>query len=590
MDSRKQRKILLINMALAAIIISSIFFVFEVGASYEGLSKGIDLWGEVYSRVLSDYVKDVDPWEVAKDGVEGILKQLDPYSSFFDPRDYKQMHEDSRGEFAGLGIMISTLKDYPTVMESPIDDSPAMRVGLRAGDVIIGIEDESTFEMPINVVVSKLRGKVDTIVNIKVRRGNRSEPLELTIKRAVIPLVNIPFSGEIEEDIGYIKLARFNAEAYEEMEDAIDALLVNENLKGVILDLRYNPGGLLNVARDIANSFLPRGSEIVYTRGLKSNSNNKATLVAGDTPLLPVKPLVVLVNRGSASASEIVAGAIQDYDRGVLIGETTFGKGSVQTLLDLTEGTGLKLTTAYYYTPSGRCIHREENANTGHVAFSQEAEELAGSAKSEQDSMRTGNKFYTRNKNRVVYEGGGVTPDLIIKEKRMGNIVSQLVFQSVFFDFAVLYSEQHPDLPEDFTVTDEMGEEFRAFLDTEKPGSEGNESTKVLDYAIPGKTHLENFRVAVEREKYDDDIVKMIEDMEKSLVERRDVDFDANIDIIKRILKREISATKFGSAAKTIASKNWDIQLKKAIEILQDMEQYNSFLAQGAKTGVAVEQ
>jgi len=581
MDSRKQRRILLFNMIVAAIIISSIIFVFEAtGAGkidYENVGKGIDLWGDVYKIVLSDYVREVDAWKMAKNGVQGIIDNLDPYSTFFDPGDYTQVQEDSRGEFAGLGIMISTVNDYPTVMESPIDNSPAMRVGLRAGDVIVDIEGESTYKMPINTVVSKLRGKVNTIVNIKVRRGAGEDLIAFTIKREKIKLVNISYSGKIEDGIGYIKLNRFNAEAPDEMAAAINDLRKDENLKGVILDIRYNPGGLLNVAQSIANAFLAKGSLIVSTRG--RNDKDKDQLVANDMPLMPRIPLVVLVNRGSASASEIVAGAIQDHDRGVLIGETTFGKGSVQTLLDLPGGTGLKLTTALYYTPSGRCIHRERNLEEEMTAFSRDEEELRGTPQSAEDSLKTHSKFYTLTKDRVVYEGGGVTPDLIVREKPVGNIVTQLVTQSVFFDFAVLYSEKHPDLKEDFVVTDELVDDFRKYI----------EDSKVFKYTIPGKTHLDDFKKVIENEKYDGDVVKMIDTMEKTLIDRRNDDFNANLDTIKRILKREISATKFGSAARTIASKDWDVQLQKAIEVLNNPEMYNSILSKGAKTGIVAE-
>lgn len=576
MDSRKQRKILLVNMVLAAFIISAGFFVFELatGATYSGAGKGIELFGSVYTKIINSYVKEVDPWKTAKDGIEGMLDNLDPYSTFFDDTDYKQMQEDSRGEFAGLGIMIGTLNDYPTVMESPMEGWPAMRAGLRAGDVIIEIEGESTYKMAINIVVSKLRGQVDTFVNFKVRRGISDEPLKFTIKREIIHLENIAYNGEIEPGIGYVKLNWFTAEASDEMSTALTKLQLNPNLKGVILDLRYNPGGLLTAARDIANAFLPKNSAIVSTRGRTTGETQR--LIAEDMPLMPKMPLVVLVNKGSASASEIVAGAIQDHDRGVLLGETTYGKGSVQTLLDLPGGSGLKLTTALYYTPSGRCIHRERTREDEMVAFSREEEELRGKSSNAEDSTKAAGKFYTLAKERVVYEGGGITPDIIVKEKMVGNIVSQLVYQSVFFDFAVLYTEKHPDLQADFEVTDDLVNEFKQFI--------GN--SKKFDYSIPGKTNLERFRSAIEKEKYDTDVLNMIDKVQKTLVDRRNDDFNANIDVIKRILKREIASTKFGSSAKTIASKDWDVQLQKAIEILKNPDKYNAILSKGAKTGV----
>lgn len=581
MDSRKQRKILLINMVLAACIISMSLFLIEAtnaaDTDYAGVGDGIPLMGDVYNKVVQNYVEPVDSWKLAKDAVNGMLDELDPYSSFFDPRDYQQMHEDSRGEFAGLGIEIATKEDYPTVMASPLDGSPAQRQGLRAGDVIIEIEGESTQGMIIGDVVSKLRGKEGTIVNFSVRRAKRDEPLKFSIKREKITLYNIPFAGEIEENIGYIKLSRFNAEGPGEMQDALSNLLKNPDLKGVILDLRYNPGGLLPVARDIANFFLPKGATIVTTRGRRASESTE--LPAVYSPILPDLPLVVLVNNGSASASEIVAGAIQDYDRGVLIGETTFGKGSVQTLMDLKSDTGLKLTTAHYYTPSGRCIHRKRDLEDETIAFSQDEEEIRGGNSTGIDSLKAGEKFYTVNLERVVYGGGGVTPDLIVRDHTFGNIISQLVMQSVFFDYAIDYVERHPELEQNFDVTDDMIEDFWAYiLDREE-----------FEYTIPGATHLERFRNAVEREKYDGDLVDMIDALEDSLNARERRDYDANRYTIERILKREISSTKFGMGARTIASKDWDVQLITAIEVLQDSDRYKTILSPGAETAVVAE-
>jgi len=581
MDNRNQRKILFINMFLAALIVSGLLFVFESSSApstdYQAVGNGIDIWSKIYRTVLNDYVGDVDPTELATDGVEGMLKSLDPYSTYFPPGGFTQLKEDSEGEFAGLGIMIGTLNDYPTVMEPPFEDSPALRANMRAGDAIVKIEGESTYKMPINKVVSKLRGKVNTIVNISVQRSNHDELIELSITRKKISVINVPYSGEIEDDIGYIKLWKFNAEAPEEMRNAIDNLQENENLKGIILDLRNNPGGLLNVAHDITNMFIPKGSMIVFTRGRRSGENKK--LLARDMPMVPLKPIVLLVNRGSASASEIVAGAIQDWDRGVLVGETTFGKGSVQTLNPLGGGAGLKLTTAKYYTPSGRCIHRERNIEEEAIAFSRQEEELRGTEESVEDSLKSMNKFYTMIKKRIVYEGGGVTPDIVIKEKPIGNIITQLSIQQVFYDFAFEYSEKHPDITEDFPITDELVEEFREYLKDEK----------VFKYKIPGKSYLDNFKKLIEREGYDGDVLGMIEDVETTLAGRSDDDFDANIETIKRILKREIAGTKFGSGTRTVAGKQWDRQLLKAIELLDNPDMYNSILSEGAETGVIAE-
>ena len=330
MDTKKQRKFLLLNMILAAFILSFIMLIVEsTGAysrTYKGTGEGIDLFGEVYTHVLNNYIKETDPIELSKEAINGIIESLDPYSSFLEKMDFKQLEEDTRGEFGGLGIEIATPKDYPRVMSYPIEGTPAEH-RLRAGDEIVEIDGKNTYKMPINEVVGMLRGKVDTPVTIKVKRGGSDELLKFDILRGKIPLRNVTYSGEIEEGIGYIKLSKFNQGASEEMDEALEEL-ADKNVKGIILDLRMNPGGLLVAARDIANKFLPKKSLIVFTR---DRAGKGEELLAPYPAKLPVKPLVVLVDRGSASASEIVAGAIQDHDRGVLIGEPTFGKGSVQT-------------------------------------------------------------------------------------------------------------------------------------------------------------------------------------------------------------------------------------------------------------------
>ena len=568
MDSKKQRKILLLNMVLAAFIISVVIFVFESTADYKDISTGIDLFSQVYKHVLNNYVKEMTPTEISKDAINGILESLDPYSSFLEKRDFGQFMEDTKGEFGGLGIEISTPGDYPQIMSYPIEDTPAEKMGLRAGDLIVEIEGKSTYKMPLTEVVGMLRGKVGTNVKIKIRRGGQNELLEYTITRDKIPLHCVTYAGEIEEGIGYIRLRSFYQNASQEMDEAIQKLQ-DENVNGVILDMRGNPGGLLNAAQQVSNKFLAKDKLIVFT---KDRSDKKDEYRAMAPAKLPAKPLVVLVDRASASASEIVAGAIQDHDRGVLIGETTFGKGLVQTVFyDLPGGNGLKLTTSLYYTPSHRCINKDRSVDEMY----EEPELTELSEEAPEDTLNKIDKFYTLNNERVVYGGGGITPDIIIKHKKIGNIVSQLIYQNAFFDFAVKYAKAH-DFDIDFPVTDEMIEEFKKYIDDED----------VFKYSIPGKSYFDIFKKSVSLEEYNGDILARIDELEKNLIDKRNDDFDANREVIKRYLKRDITVAKFGSSQRAIASKDWDIQLQKAIEILNNPEMYNSILAPGAETGI----
>lgn len=579
MDVKKQRKILFLNMGIAALLVSIILFVIEVSGvavpSIKDTEDGFDLFSKVYQRVLNSYVKSTDPWALSKDAVKGILKNLDPYSDFYEKRDFKQFQEETRGQFGGIGIEIAVplQKEYPQVMSYPIPTTPAEKVGLRAGDVIVEIDGTSTRGMDIDDVISRLRGKPGTSVIIKIRRGGADELLERKLIREIIPLFNVMWSGVIEEGIGYINLVRFNQEASEELDTALKKL-TDAKVKSIILDLRNNPGGLLTAAIQAANKFLGKGTIIVRTRGRDQGSEDieKAT----STPKAPDVKLVVLVNRGSASASEIVAGAIQDHDRGVLIGETTFGKGSVQTVFeDMPQGTGLKLTTALYYTPSGRSIHKDRKLED--IMMTNMDEDGNGEDNdlpANADSLKNRPKAYTDNK-RVVYGGGGITPDIIIKEKPVGNIVGQLYAQNVFFDFAVEYAKKHPDLARNFEVTEAALNEFKTFADADT----------LFKYSIPGKTYLDRFRDSIKRENYNGDLLRMVDSLEKAVDAKRDEDFWNHKDTIKRILKREIASAKFGSAERTIASKDWDIQIRKAIEVLNNPQLYASLLSPGAQTG-----
>jgi carboxyl-terminal processing protease len=576
MNSRSQRKILIMNLGIAAIVISVTMFALDAGGGYEDAGKGVVTFGEVYNNILQNYVKEIDPTKITEKAIEGMMDDLDPYSMYMPPTDLTQLEEDAQGEFGGLGIEIATIDEYTRVMSPPLPDTPAERVGLRAGDVIIEIDGTSTHEMKISDVVSRLRGKINTRVTIKVVRGAADEPMTFDITRARIMLHNTSYAGEIVSDVGYIKLNRFNQDAATEVRDALNDILKNGNLKGVILDLRSNPGGLLTAARDIADEFLLDKSLIVSTIG--RDPQNKFEMLARRRPSInPSMPLVVMINERSASASEIVAAAIQDHDRGVLVGTTSFGKGLVQTVLDMPNNAGLKLTTAYYYSPSGRCIHNDRNLDMDYIALQVNGGEIDPEM-AEEDSLVIRDEYYTLNLERVVYGGGGVTPDLIVKDESVGHLVRQMLYQSVFFNYAIKFAESHPDLSEDFQITDEIVASFREFTNTEAD----------FEYSIPGETNLETFRTAVEREDYNGDITTMIDALEAAVAAERETDFDKYTETIKRILKREIASTSFGSAARTIASKEWDEQLRTAIEVLTIPGRYGTLMSVGAETGVVV--
>ncbi|MEO5328087.1 MAG: S41 family peptidase [Magnetococcus sp. THC-1_WYH] len=311
------------------------------------------VFSEVFRLIKQNYVEDVDEKTILYGAVQGMLKALDPHSSFLNPENFKEMRVDTKGEFGGLGIEI-THADRGIRVVSPIEDTPAFEVGMKAGDLIIKIEDESTEEMELMDAVKKMRGKPGTAINLTVIRQGESKPLVFKITRAIIKIRSVKWRLEPDK-IGYVRIIQFNEQTYPLLQEAIADLSksAGAKLKGLVLDLRNDPGGLLDQAVQVADGFLEKGN-IVYTKGRIEGKDMSFEAQEGD--LVSKAPMVVLINTGSASASEIVAGALQDHHRAVIMGTRSFGKGSVQTIIPLSDGSGLRLTTAKYYTPSGRSI------------------------------------------------------------------------------------------------------------------------------------------------------------------------------------------------------------------------------------------
>jgi carboxyl-terminal processing protease len=327
----------------------SVTSVSAEGEDYEGLKT----FTEVMSMVKKHYVEEVKPKDLVYGAIKGMLSSLDPHSNFMTPELYKEMQVDTKGEFGGLGIQIG-IKDKILTVIAPIEDTPAYKAGIKAGDKIIKIHDEFTKDMTLHDAVSKMRGKPKTSVTISILREGWKDTKDFTIVRDIIKIKSVK-SKIIEDNLGYIKINQFQEQTASDLSAALREL-EQENINGLILDLRNNPGGLLNSAINVSNKFLPKGELIVYTKNREGERSEFFT--KGNDYF--TKPMIVLVNQGSASASEIVAGAVKDLNRAVILGTQTFGKGSVQTVIPLSDGSGLRLTTAKYYTPKGKSIQ-----NTG---------------------------------------------------------------------------------------------------------------------------------------------------------------------------------------------------------------------------------
>ena len=315
--------------------------------------RQLSLFGDVFEKVRTDYVEQPEEAKLIESAINGMLASLDPHSSYMDPKSFRDMQVQTSGQFGGLGIEV-TMEDGLVKVVTPIDDTPAAKAGIMANDVIVQIEDDQVQGLTLNQAVDKMRGAVNTPVRLKIQRPNQRDPITVTLNRDVIRIR--PVRSRVEGDLGYLRVTQFNEQTYEGLRNAVDKLTTEigpDKLKGFVLDLRNNPGGLLDQAIMVSDAFLDRG-EIVSTRGRNKDENSRFNAKAGD--LAKGKPIAVLINGGSASASEIVAGALQDHKRATLLGTRSFGKGSVQTVIPLGGNGAVRLTTARYYTPSGRSI------------------------------------------------------------------------------------------------------------------------------------------------------------------------------------------------------------------------------------------
>jgi len=422
----------------------------------ERTSEQLGTYTQLLSLVQARAADPVDPRVPIEGSIRGLLRALDPHTNYLDPEDYRGMMEEQQGSFSGLGIVISKpSNDKPLTVISPLDGTPAYRAGIRAGDVISQIEGVETIDMTIDEALKRLKGPKGTRVSITITRPGDDEPLHFTITRADIPTNSIRQAFLIRPDVGYIKIENFTRTTDRELEEKLRQLQ-QEGMKRLVLDLRRNPGGLLDQAVRVADRFLHKGQMIVYTQGRISGSDQEYR--ASGTSRPEDLPLVVLVDKYSASASEIVAGAIQDHDRGLIVGKTTWGKGLVQTVYPLSHDAALALTTARYYTPSGRLIQRDYNSLEDYLMHDEDEDELI----SESTEIRH------TDSGRTVYGGGGIRPDVLVEPERGSKFVDQLERAQIFFHFAVDYSTRHKSIPRTFQVTPDVLHEFQSFLEQRK--------------------------------------------------------------------------------------------------------------------------
>ena len=562
------------TFVLLFVVIVLLVLIFNTTYRFVSIGRisGLD---RVASLISSSYVDRIAKEKVIKDGITGMVADLDPYSEYLDKKELSGLLEESKGEFQGIGLEIAIRDGYPTVV-SPLEGSPAYKAGIKAGDRIIEINGISTEGLSGEGAQQKIRGPKGSKVKMTIVREGIAESLEFNLIREVIEIRSVAFAGEIvdkssttrrEEGIGYIRLIRFSENAPGELSKAL-ADLKTKNITGLILDLRGNPGGLLPEAVGVTELFLEKGELIVKIKGRKASDTKK--FYSQVQPVFDSLPLIVLVNYGSASASEIVSGAIQDQDRGLVLGDTTFGKGAVQTLFELANNTALKLTTAKYYIPSGRLIQKEFSHNKNPTT---DTTEIVDSLKNKLEE-----KVYYTKKGRKVYGGGGIVPDMVIPDLAFPPLVQDLLQKQLFFDFAIHYTSSrsnstvHKNIPEDFQADDKVLKEFKDFI-----------KSKGFEYKTATESELEKLKATIKEEKGSEQVSNAMKETLNGLnylIEKgKEADFEKNKELLKWQIEEAIMTKEFGSSTRYKVWAKYQEQIKKAIEILKNKEEYERLLS-----------
>ncbi len=510
------------------------------------INKSIDVFGRVYKEVSANYVDEVDPEKFMQAGIDGMLETLDPYTVYIDKEGGDEVELLTSGKYGGIGVTIG-VRDGAVRVISVMDGYSAQRQGIVPGDKFLEIDGVKVNSQKPDDVRNMTRGEPGTVVKVLVEREGEPAPIEFDLVREEIQVKNVTYADYVGDGVGYIRLERFSRRAGEEVREAIKELKVKGDLKALVLDLRGNPGGLLDAAVDVVSKFAPRGSLIVSTKGRRPETDKK--YYSTEEPLLPKTPLVVLTDRNSASASEIVSGALQDLDRALIVGTRTFGKGLVQTILPLNYGAQLKITTARYYSPSGRSIQEIDYMHR----------DRSGVFVAMTDSMKT--EFRTADGRRV-YEHGGIAPDSVVLEADLGPMVRDLYRKSLFFKFANHYVAEHPKTA--ITgVTDEILSDFKSYLAKEK-----------FDYQEDSETRIKELRQIAERSHYSKDLLGDLDRLSGALQKEKSRGFERYKDHITDALNIELMARVQGESGRIRASLEDDPQLKAAVGILDDPALY----------------
>lgn len=543
------------KLILGGILAIGLFSAYKASDEYFEVSKNLDIFASVYKEVNLSYVDVVEPGTLIKTAIDAMLKSLDPYTNYYSEAQTEDYRFQVTGEYGGIGATIRQRGDY-IVIDDPYEGYPAQQADLRAGDKILEVDGKSAKGKTSDDMTKLLKGSAGTEITMKVERPGVGELIK-TFKRAKIKVNNVPYFGMLDSETGYIKLTGFTPDAGKEVQDALKSLKQNNSsLKSVILDLRGNGGGLLHEAVNVVNTFVKKGELVTSTKGRdRDNNRTYSTLDAAvDTEI----PLAVLIDGGSASASEIVSGSLQDLDRGVLIGQKSFGKGLVQSSRVLTYNTQMKITTSKYYIPSGRCIQKLDYSH-----------KVNGKAEAVADSLK--NNFFTRNK-RPVRDGEGITPDIKTPESKYSKITLSLIAKHLIFDFATQYRNTHPSIvmTKDFELGETDFSDFVSFT-----------SGKDYQYGTDAELALDKFKEQATKENYMGDISTEYEQLLKKLKSNKSNDIERYKSEIMQVLEEEIASRYYFEKARIEASFDNDLDIAEAIAILKNQKRYQAMLSGG---------
>lgn len=536
-------------LAVVFFCISSVALVAAVQQSdiYFLIKKNFSIYSKAYEYVALEYVDEVNPEFLMRNGLNAMLATLDPYTVFIDESQNEQAEILSRGNYAGIGIEAG-FRDGKIVVIAPIEGGPADQKGIRAGDEIVAVDSISTEGLSPEEVRGLTLGETGTSVLLKIKRFGSNQLLEFELERERIEVKNIGFTGLIgsENKIAYIKLNQFGMRSSDEIRSAISNFKSKGNLSGMIIDLRDNPGGILQESVRIVDKFIGPDIEVVETRGRKTEFNQ---IYKTKEPVLYDQPLVILMNQGSASASEVTAGALQDLDRAVIVGERSFGKGLVQVIHPLPYNTSIKITISRYYTPSGRSIQSRKYMHTGKNTPVVKADSIS-------------RDFKTKN-GRTVFEGRGIEPDVQIAADTLTYLQAALIRQGVIFDFATKYYSQNQQKKFE-EVSEQVYEEFLRFLEEIK-----------FNYTIPAEELAEQMQAEI---KKGEKASKILQTLKAAIETGKNNQLVAEKEALKKLLFKELIKRYNGQGESTRMILNRDPQVLQAVQLLESPKEYNAIL------------